>query len=383
MVSQMTNLPFVDLAAQRQRISREIDAAIARVLAHGQFVMGPEVNELEKILAAASGARHCVTCGSGTEALLMPLMAWGIGPGDAVICPSFTFVATAEMVALLRATPIFVDVAPQDANLDANLLEAAIDLAQKQGLRPRAVIPVDLYGQPADYDAILPIAARHNLRVLADAAQSFGASLQGRKVGNFGDATATSFFPSKPLGCYGEGGAVFTDDDELAAQLRQIRHHGQGSQRYQHPVIGINGRLETLQAAILIQKMTIFADELIARAGVAQSYSDLIAAANLTDRVSLPVLRSGVVSAWAQYTLRLEPTQRRQVIDGLQAAGIPTAVHYPLSLSDQPAYRHYPSSPATMPVARQLADTVMSLPMHPYLTAATQARIVDELAKLV
>ncbi|MCX8506344.1 MAG: DegT/DnrJ/EryC1/StrS family aminotransferase, partial [Alphaproteobacteria bacterium] len=381
-----------DLAAQRQRIAPEIDAAIQRVLAHGQFVMGPEIAELEKILAEFTGAAYCVTCGSGTEALQLPLMAWDIGPGDAVICPSFTFVATAEMVALLRATPIFVDVSPHDANLNPDLIEDAIKLAQTQGLRPKAIIPVDLYGQPANYDAILPIAERYNLRVLADAAQSFGASWKGRKVGDPKNASlktapeltvATSFFPSKPLGCYGEGGAIFTNDKDLALRLQQIRFHGQGQERYKHPIIGINGRLETIQAAILLQKMTIFADELVKRRQVAENYNNLIRQANLTNHVTPPVLRDGVISAWAQYTLRVPAALRSNIIDGLKQHGIPTAVHYPFSLSDQPGYAHYPSYPSDMPVARDLAKTVLSLPMHPYVTLSVQEYIISALSRVV
>jgi len=363
-------IPFIDLKAQRERLGGRIDRAIAQVIAHGQFILGPEVAALERQLAEFCGAKHCVTCANGTDALGLVLMAWGVKPGDAVFVPSFTFVATAEVVAWVGATPVFVDVDADSFNLDPMSLEAAIAGARAAGLAPRAVIPVDLFGQPADYEAILAAARRHGLLVLADAAQSFGARLGGRRVGTFGDATATSFFPAKPLGCYGDGGAIFTDDEALAATLRSLRVHGQGTNKYDNVRIGVNGRLDTLQAAILIEKLAIFPDEIAARQRVADRYAE-----RLGNCVKCPDLAAGATSVWAQYTIQSE--RRDAIAAECKRRGVPTAIYYPLPLSQQTGYRHYPSAPGGTPVSEKLAREVLSLPMHPYLDAATQDLVVD------
>jgi dTDP-4-amino-4,6-dideoxygalactose transaminase len=368
MTEPVDNIPFIDLRTQRQRLGRSLDDAVQRVMDHGQFILGPEVAELENQLAAFAGAKHCVSCANGTDALGLVLMAEGIEAGDAVFVPAFTFAATAEVVSWVGATPIFVDVIEDTFNLDPARLETAIAFAKRQGLRPRAVIPVDLFGQPADYTALAPITAAHDMFVLCDAAQSFGASLGGRRVGSFGHATATSFFPAKPLGCYGDGGAVLTDDDDLAVVLRSLRAHGQGTNKYDNVRIGINGRLDTMQAAILLQKLTIFEDEIDAKQRIARLYADL-----LGDVVRLPQLIEGAVSTWAQYTIVTE--RRDNIITACKRAGVPTAIYYPIPLSQQTAYRHFPSGPEGVPVSERLAQQVVSLPMHPYLDPATQERV--------
>ena len=362
-------MAFVDLKAQRLRLGARIDAAIARVLDHGAFIMGPEVGELEKRLAAFAGAKHCITCANGTDALALALMAWGVKAGDAVFVPAMTFVATAEAVAWLGATPVFVDVLADSFNLDAASLEAAVPAAKKAGLRSRAVIPVDLFGQPADYAAIGAVAARHGLNVLADAAQSFGAMLGNRRVGALAPVTATSFFPAKPLGCYGDGGALFTDDASVAETLRSLRVHGQGRDKYESVRIGVNGRLDTIQAAILLEKLSIFPEEIAARDAVAARYT-----AAFADVAQTPGLMSGATSVWAQYTL-VTPARDR-VAAACRAAGVPTAIYYPIPLSRQPAYKHYPTAPGGVPVSESLSRQVISLPMHPYLDAAAQDRVI-------
>jgi dTDP-4-amino-4,6-dideoxygalactose transaminase len=362
-------IPFIDLQAQRRRLGKHVDMAIARVLEHGAFIMGPEVGELEQCLAKFCGAKYVLTCASGTDALLLPLMAWGIGPGDAVFVPAFTFVATAEVVKLAGATPVFVDVQEGTFNLDASSLESAIANVSRHGLKPRAVIPVDLFGQPADYDRLVPIARAHGLKVLADTAQSFGARLNGKVTGTYGDATGTSFFPAKPLGCYGDGGAVFTDDEALIEVLRSLRIHGQGRDKYDNVRVGINGRLDTIQAAVLLQKLSIFTDELDVRTRIAERYS-----AALQDVAIVPRLIAGATSAWAQYTIRLP--ERDKVAVRLKAQGIPTAVYYPIPLHRQTGYRDFPTAPGGLPVSERLAGEVLSLPMHAYLDEATQDRIV-------
>ena len=368
-----TRVPFIDLQAQRRHIGDRIEAAMARVLAHGQFILGPEVAELERKLAAFAGARHCVTCANGTDALALVLMAWGIRSGDAVFVPAFTFVATAEVVAMLGATPVFVDVEAESFNLSASSLEGAIAETRRAGLAPRAVIPVDLFGQPADYDTILPVAAAHRLLILADAAQGFGASLSGRRVGTFGQAAATSFFPAKPLGCYGDGGAILTDDATLAGVLRSLRSHGQGDDKYDNVRIGVNGRLDTLQAAVLLEKLAIFDEEIAARERVARRYGE-----RLGNIVHVPRIAHGAQSVWAQYTIR--SAHRDRIAAACQAAGVPTAIYYPIPLSQQTGYRHFPSAPGGVPVSERLAREVLSLPMHPYLDEATQDRVIDAVA---
>ncbi len=370
----MGELAFIDLAAQQARIRRDIDRRLAAVLDHGRYVMGPEVFELEQRLAAFTGAAEAVSCASGTDALLMALMAGGVGPGDAVLVPAFTFAATAEAVALAGATPVFMDCRPDSFNLDAELLAPAAALARDRGLRPVAVVAVDLFGQLADYVALGSAADELGLWVLADAAQSFGGELRGRRAGTFGRMATTSFFPAKPLGCYGDGGAVFTDDAELAAALRSIRVHGEGEDKYDNVRIGVNGRLDTVQAAVLLAKLDIFDDELDARQRVADRYR--AAFAGHDPAVSTPVVAEGYRSAWAQYTVRLAH-DRDRVADELRMAGIPTAVYYPRPLHQQPAYRGYPVASAGLPVSERLAGEVLSLPMHPYLEPSEQDRITD------
>jgi UDP-2-acetamido-2-deoxy-ribo-hexuluronate aminotransferase len=361
---------FIDLAAQRRRIGARMDDAILRVVNHGKYIMGPEVGELERKLAEFCGVKHCIGVANGTDALLMALMAKGVKSGDAVLVPAFTFAATAEPVVLLGATPIFVDVLEDSFNMDPAGLEAGIASAKRLGLRPVAAITVDLFGQPADYDRIEPILAKHGLWLLADAAQSFGASYRGRKVGKIGDIATTSFFPAKPLGCYGDGGAVFTDDDGIAAILRSLRMHGQGTDKYDNARIGVNGRLDTIQAAVLLEKLAIFPDEIVARDRVARHYGDA-----LDGLAAVPRLIEGASSVWAQYTLRLGERDRDAVAAKLKTAGIPTAVYYPRSLHRQPAYRDFPVAGNGAPVSERLARQVLSLPMHAYLDEAAQTRI--------
>ncbi len=364
-------IPFIDVVAQRRRLGRSIDEAVARVLAHCQFLMGPEVELFEKQLAAFCGARHAISCASGTDALLLVLMAKGIGAGDAVFCPSFTFAATAEVVALLGATPVFADVQAETFNIEAESLKRAIGRAKQKGLRPKAVIPVDLFGLPAEHDEIAAIAAAENLFVLDDAAQAFGASYKGRKLGTLAPATATSFFPAKPLGCYGDGGAVLTDDDALAATLKSLRVHGQGAGKYDNVRIGLTARLDTIQAAVLIEKLKIFPDEIVAREAIARRYSQ-----SLADVAIVPRVPEGLTSVWAQYTIRLAPGRRDAFAAALKAQGIPTAIYYAKPLHRQAAYRGFPIADGGLPVTERLAEEVISLPMHAYLDTATQDRIV-------
>ncbi len=366
------SIPFIDVAAQRRRLGRSVDDAIARVLGHCQFILGPEVRALEAELAAFCGARHAVSCASGTDALVLVLMAKGIGPGDAVICPSFTFTATAEVVALVGATPVFADVEAVSFNLDPESLRRACAAARKLGLAPRAVIPVDLFGQPADYDRITAIAEAEGLFVLDDAAQAFGATYKNRRLGVLAPATATSFFPAKPLGCYGDGGAVLTDDDELAEVMRSLRVHGEGRGKYDCVRIGLNGRLDTIQAAVLLEKLKIFPEEILAREDVARRYS-----AGLADVAIVPKLARGSTSVWAQYTIRLAAGQRDALAAALKPKGIPTAIYYPIPLHRQQPYRHFPLAEDGAPVSERLAGEVISLPMHAYLDTATQDRIIE------
>jgi dTDP-4-amino-4,6-dideoxygalactose transaminase len=363
---------FIDLAAQRRRLGKSIDEAVSRVLTHCQFINGPEVMQLEAALAAFSGAKHVVSCASGTDALLMVLMAKGVGRGDAVLCPSFTFCATGEAVALTGATPVFVDVDEATFNIDPDSLKRGIATAKKLGLKPRAVIPVDLFGQSADHDAIGAIAEAEGLFVLDDAAQAFGASYKGRPLGAFGLATATSFFPAKPLGCFGDGGAIFTDDDELAATLRSVRVHGQGSDKYDNVRLGLTGRLDTMQAAILIEKLKIFEDEIAARNKVAARYAQ-----GLGNVVTVPRVAAGCTSVWAQYTIRLpNGCDRDDFAATMKAQGIPTAIYYPKSMHQQTAYRDFPFADGGLAASESLSRDVISLPMHAYLDEPTQERII-------
>lgn len=370
-------IQFVDLAAQKARIADRIDAAVARVLDHGQYIMGPEVAALEAALAAHSGAPHVITCASGTDALLMALMAFGIGPGDAVLCPDFTYTATPESIAVLGATPVFVDVCADSFNLDPEGLSDGLALAQSLGLRPRGLIAVDLFGLPADYAAITPWAADHGLFILADAAQSYGARSAGARVGTLSSVTSTSFFPAKPLGCYGDGGALFTDDAALADAFVSIRAHGKatGGGKYDIARVGLNSRLDTLQAAILLEKLAILDEELTARRRIAARYS-----AELDPRYLPPKVPPHVEPAWAQYTIRCAGR------DGLSATlsehGIPTNVYYPRRLHQQTAYRDFPKTVAEDGPASRLSDEVLSLPVHPYLTEPQVDHVIAQLNAL-
>ena len=359
-------IEFIDLKAQQARLKEKIEAGIQGVLSHGQYILGPEVQELEEKLAAYVGAKYCITCANGTDALQIVQMAFGIGPGDEVITPGFTYIATAETVAVLGATPVYVDVNPKTYNLDAEKLEAAITP------RTKAIIPVSLYGQCADFDAINTVAAKYNLPVIEDAAQSFGATYKGRKSCNLSTVACTSFFPSKPLGCYGDGGAIFTNDAELAKVIRQIARHGQ-DRRYHHVRVGVNSRLDTLQAAILLPKLEILDDEMHARQRVAEMYTKLLNEAGI---LTTPFIEQHNTSAWAQYTIQVE--NRDGVQEHLKAQGIPTAVHYPIPLNKQPAVADVN---AVLPVGDAVVQRVMSLPMHPYLTTDAQEKIVQALGK--
>jgi dTDP-4-amino-4,6-dideoxygalactose transaminase len=364
-------IEFVDLGAQRRHIGARMDEAIRRVIDHGRFILGPEVAELERQLAEFCGAKHVLSCANGTDALGLALMTKRAGPGQAVLVPSFTFAATAEVVAWFGATPVFVDVHEDSFNLDPASLEAGIATARRLGLDPVGVIPVDLFGLPAAYDQILEIAAAHRMWVICDAAQSFGATYKDRKIGTIGDLTTTSFFPAKPLGCYGDGGAVFLDDDETIAVLRSLRVHGQGTDKYDNVRIGMNARLDTMQAAVLIEKLRIFAEEIEARQRVAGRYNQM-----LNGLVGVPSIPAGLTTVWAQYTVRLpEGCDRDRVTERLKAAGVPTAIYYAKPLHRQTAYRDYPVAGNGLPVSDRLAEQVLSLPMHPYLDDAVQQRI--------
>jgi UDP-2-acetamido-2-deoxy-ribo-hexuluronate aminotransferase len=358
-------MEFIDLHTQLARIRPQIDEAIGRVLAHGHYILGPEVVELEEQLARYTGAKHCISCANGTDALQIAQMALGIGPGDEVITPGFTYIATAETVALLGARPVYVDVDPRTYNLDASLLEAAITTKTK------AIIPVSLYGQCADYDGINEVATRHGIPVIEDAAQSFGATYKGRKSCNLTTIACASFFPTKPLGCYGDGGAIFTSDDELAKVMRQIARHGQ-DRRYHHVRVGVNSRLDTLQAAILLPKLAILDEELILRRKVADLYQLELHAVGVT---ATPFVAATCRSAWAQYTIKVP--NRAQVQEALKAAGIPTAVHYPMPLNKQPAVADLNCS---LPVGDAAAAEVMSLPMGPYVTPEQTGQVVHAVA---
>jgi UDP-2-acetamido-2-deoxy-ribo-hexuluronate aminotransferase len=361
-------MEFIDLKAQQLRIKDKIDAGIQRVLEHGQYILGPEVAELEEKLAAFCGAKYCITVANGTDALQIAQMALGIGPGDEVITPGFTYIATAETVALLGAKPVYVDIDPRTYNLDPALLEAAITP------RTKAIVPVSLYGQCADFDAINAIAAKHGIPVIEDAAQSFGASYKDRKSCNLSAIACASFFPSKPLGCYGDGGAIFTNDDELAKIMRKIARHGQ-DRRYHHVRVGVNSRLDTLQAAILLPKLEILAEEIDLRQHIARHYDCMLNEAGI---YTTPYIESYNISVYAQYTIRMD--SRSTFADKLNAAGIPTAVHYPIPLNKQPAVV---DSSVMLPVGDRIAEQVISIPMHPYITANQLALITKTISESV
>jgi dTDP-4-amino-4,6-dideoxygalactose transaminase len=375
-VSVSPEIKFLDLEAQRQRLEPGLSKRIKKVLDEGNFILGSEVVELEQELAARAGVSEAITCGNGTDALQLVLMAWGVGPGDAVFVPSFTFTSTAEVVSLLGATPVFCDIDPKTYNLDPHSLQSAIDMVLSEGdLAPKALVPVDLFGLPADHPVIGAIAKQHKLKVLVDAAQSFGAELNGKSVGWFGDATATSFFPSKPLGCYGDGGAIFTNDADLSDRVKSLRVHGKGATKYETINIGLNSRLDTLQAAILLAKLEIFDEEISLRQQVAARYTrNLEALPQITTPIKSP-------SAWAQFTIRT--ADRERLARDLKEVGIPTMVYYPRPLHEQDVYTKGHAASRTAPdeckEASQASQTVLSLPMHPYLTS----RQIDEISKRV
>jgi len=369
---------FIDLLAQRHHLGKKLDDAVISVINSGRYVMGPEIEELEKQLAEFSNVKHAIANSSGTDALLLPLMAWGIGPGDAVIVPAFTFVATAEVVALTGATPIFCDVDSRTYNLDLQSARDGIKKAIELGFKPKAIMPVDLFGLPADFDPILELAENNSLLILDDAAQGYGAVYKGKAIGSIGDASATSFFPAKPLGCYGDGGATFTNDSELYEKMLSIRVHGQGENRYHNVRLGLNARMDTIQAAILLQKLSIFPEELKARNKVAQKYNDAF-----EDLAITPIVPKGFSSAWAQYTLCIPRGERVRVTNALSEFDIPTAVYYPIPLHKQPGYVNYPSATESLTNCEDLCDRVFSLPMHPYLDDTDQQKVIDAVVSVL
>lgn len=370
-------MQFIDLGAQRQRIADRLKAAIDHVIDDGRYILGPQVTEFEQKLAAYVGVKHCIACANGTDALLLPLYASGIGPGDAVFVPSFTFAATAEVVALAKAEPIFVDVDPDSYNIDIDSLEAAIAMVKAEGrLKPKAIIPVDLFGLAADYDAIMKVAEREKLLVIEDAAQAIGGSAGDRMCGAYGHVAATSFYPAKPLGCYGDGGAMFTNDDALAAKLRSFAFHGKGETQYDNVHVGINSRLDTLQAAILIEKLAILEDEMVARQAVAARYAE-----GLGDVVKAAGNLSGTRSAWAQYAI--ETPDRDALKAHLQEKGIPSVIYYVKPLHAQVAYKNFPRTPAGLPVSEGLPERILCLPMHPYLSTEDQDRVISTIRNFI
>jgi len=368
-------MEFIDLHMQQERIRDKIEVNIKRVLDHGKYIMGPEIEELEKKLADYVGVRYAVGVASGTDALLMALMTHNIGPGDAVFTSPFTFIATAEVIQLLGARPVFVDIQPDTFNIDPEKLEPAIrKIAEESKLNAKAVIPVDLFGQPADYDEINVVAKKYNLFVLQDAAQSFGASYKGTRACSHGDIAATSFFPAKPLGCYGDGGMVFTDNPEVYDKLISIRVHGKGADKYDNIRVGINGRLDTIQAAVLLAKLEIFEEEIRLRQEVAQRYGN-----GLKNVVTVPLVKEYNISVWAQYPI-LHP-RRGELITGLKKQGIPTAIYYPIPLHLQEAFSHLGYKKGDFPISEKTAAEIFSIPMHPYLGKEDQERIIDIIAK--
>lgn len=374
LVEKKQTITFIDLAEQLSRNRPSIEEAISRVLNHGVFILGPEVSELEHRLAKFSDAKHCITCANGTDAISLLLMAKGIGPGDAVFVPSFTFAATAEVVAGRCATPIFVDSCYDSFNMDPVSLDRAIKKAKEIGLTPKAVIPVDLFGLPADYDAIEAIVDQYKLLLFCDSAQGFGAEYKGRKVGSIGHATTTSFFPAKPLGCYGDGGAIFTNDEEFASIIESLRVHGKGTDKYDNVRIGLNSRLDTIQAAILIEKLAIFSEEIESREKIAANYTNM-----LSSTFKVPHLPAGSRSVWAQYTLRVASDRRQNLTEYLKARGVPTSIYYPRPLHKQTAYQEFPTATENLPVSEKLANEVISLPMHPYLSLDSQYMVIEAL----
>ncbi len=377
-MSAIPPIEFIDLKAQRQRIGPAMDAAILEVVHEGRYILGPQVAAFERQLGAFCGASHTMACANGTDAIALPLMAMKLRPGDAVICPSFTFAATAEVVAWLGATPIFVDIDEATYNMDANGLAAAMAVAQQNNLKVRAVIAVDLFGQPADYDPIEAFCATEGLVLIADSAQGYGASYKGRTAGSIGDFATTSFFPAKPLGCYGDGGALFYKDSQWTEVLRSLHVHGQGTNKYENVRIGVNSRLDTIQAAILLQKLAVFGDEIARRQVVAARYTSA-----LRDVAVTPHVMEGCVSTWAQYVLRVDAGRRAAFIEELKGRGVPTAIYYPKPLHQQIAYRRFPVAGNGLPVSDRVCHEVVALPMHPYLEAATQDYIIDAVREVL
>jgi dTDP-4-amino-4,6-dideoxygalactose transaminase len=382
-------IPFIDLQAQRKRLGQPLEDAILKVVRSGAYIMGPEIGEFERQLAAFGQAPFALSCGSGTEALVLPLMAWGIGPGDAVFCPSFTFAATAEAMPLVGASPVFVDIDPDTYNMDPESLEAAIEAVKREGkLTPRAVIAVDLFGQPADYPAIARVCAKHGLKLIADSAQGFGCTLGGKHPIHWADVATTSFFPAKPLGCYGDGGAVLSKDEGFHDLLVSLRVHGQAVKsdiagktfehdpKYLNVRIGMNSRMDTIQAAVLLEKLKIFEDEIAARNRVADRYIQ-----GLGDLVKTPAVIEGGVSVWAQYTI--ETKDRDGLAAHLREAGVPSAVYYPIPIHKQGVYSGYPVAPAGLPVTEVKSHQVISLPMHPYLTKDDQDQVIAAIGAFV
>lgn len=371
-------IPFIDLQAQRARIADKIDAAVSRVIRHGAYIFGPEVKQFEQELAAFCGAKHCIGNANGTDALVLPLWAWGVGEGDAVFCPSFTFAATAEIVPWVQATPVFVDVKPDTYNIDPASLEAAIAGVKKAGkLKPKVVIAVDLFGQPADYPAIAAICKREGMKLISDSAQGFGCTLDGKHPMHWADAVTTSFFPAKPLGCYGDGGATLTNDDADNVAMRSIAFHGaSGDDKYNCARIGMNSRLDTIQAAILIEKLAIFADEIVARNEIADRYAQM-----LEGVVQTPKVIDGGISTWAQYVI--EADNRDGLAAHLREADIPTAMYYPKPLHKQTAYESFPIGAGGLRVSETICHRVLALPMHPYLDGQTQTKIASAIRTFV
>jgi dTDP-4-amino-4,6-dideoxygalactose transaminase len=365
-------IDFIDLKAQRRHIGQAMDDAILAAVHEGNYILGPQVKAFEGKLAAFCGARHAIGCANGTDAIALPLMAMKLRPGDAVICPSFTFAATAEVVAWLGATPIFVDIDERTYNMDVKGLPAALETARREGLKVRALIAVDLFGQPADYDPIEAFCRENEIMLIADSAQGFGGTYKGRVAGSIGDFATTSFFPAKPLGCYGDGGAVMTPHDEYHEIMRSLHVHGKGTDKYDNVRIGVNSRLDTVQAAVLLQKIAVFAEEIEKRQHVAARYAN-----GLGDVAVTPHVMEGCVSTWAQYVLRVDADRRAGFIDALKAAGVPTAIYYPKPLHQQTAYRRFPVAGNGLPVSDRVCHEVVALPMHPYLKPATQDYIIE------
>jgi dTDP-4-amino-4,6-dideoxygalactose transaminase len=370
-MSERPTIEFIDLKAQRQRIGKAMDEAILKVVHDGNYILGEQVAEFETGLAAFCGAKHAIGVANGTDALILVLEALGIGPGDAVLCPSFTFAATAEVVAWMGATPVFAEIDEATYNLDPKAIAAALETARKHELKPRALITVDLFGQACDYEPIEAFCKENGLVLISDSAQGYGARYKGRIAGAIGDFATTSFFPAKPLGCYGDGGAILTDSDEHAELLRSLRFHGKGSYKYDNVRVGVNSRLDTIQAAVLIEKLKVYAEEIEQRQLVAARYT-----AALKDLVTTPYVMPDCVSTWAQYTIRVDAGRRDAFQAALKAKGVPTTVYYPKPLHQQTAYKHFPVAGNGLPISERVAQEVVALPMHPYLDEATQDYII-------